>query len=71
MGTLIGALASVYVVGFLVEDVVDSIDQEVEGEAHPDQDWQDRPVPDVTGEPHAHDGCTNGVDPENGPRNLN
>jgi hypothetical protein len=71
MGTLIRALTSVNVVGFLVEDVVDSIDQEVKGEGHPNKNWKDLPVPDVTGKPHAHDGCSNGVDPENGSRNLN
>ena len=59
------------VVGLLVKDVVDSVDQEVEGEGHPDQDWEDCPVPDIAREPHAHDGGPNGVYPQYGPRDLN
>ncbi len=45
MGALIASLAGIYVVGFLIKDVVDSVDQEVEGEGYPDQDRDDLPGP--------------------------
>jgi hypothetical protein len=47
----------------LVKDVVDAIDEQVEGEGHPDKDWEYFPVPDVARKPHAHDGGSDGVDP--------
>ena len=49
MSALVATLAGVDVVGFLVKDVVDAVDQEVEGQGDPNQDWQDAPVPEVTG----------------------
>ena len=64
MGTLIGTLSGVYVVGFLVEDVVDSIYKEIEGEGHPDQNWENLPGPEVACQPHPHHRGSNGVDPQ-------
>jgi hypothetical protein len=39
VGSLIATLASVDVVGFLVKDIVDAVDQKVEGQGDPNQDW--------------------------------
>ena len=71
MGTFIGTLSSVDVVGFLVKDVVDSINQKIEGEGHPNQNGQDFPGPEVARQPHPHDRGSNGVDPEDRSRDLN
>ena len=63
MRTLVGALPGIDVVCLLVKDVVDALDEQVEGEGHPDEDWEYFPVPDVARKPHAHDGGSDGVDP--------
>jgi hypothetical protein len=68
--TLIPAFASVYVVGFLIKDVVNAIDQEIERESDPDQDWQYAPIPEVTSQPHANDSRSDGVDPQNWTRDF-
>ena len=64
VGTLVGALAGVNVVGFLIEDVVDAVDQKVEWKGHPNQDRNDGGCEEVAREPHAHNGRTNRVHPE-------
>ena len=63
MGAFVGTLACIDVVCFLIEDVIDAIDQKVEGEGHPDQDGQDFPGPQLPSQPHPHDGGSNGVYP--------
>ena len=65
VGTLVGTLSGIDVVGFLVEDVVDAVDQKIEGEGHPDQDGQDFPGPQLPSQPHPHNRGSDGVYPEN------
>jgi hypothetical protein len=45
VSTLIATLSGIYVVGLLVKNVVDAIDQKVEWEGNPNQDWDDFPGP--------------------------
>lgn len=49
MCTLVGAFASVDVVGFLIKDVVDAVDQKIEGKGHPNQDRNDGRGEEVAG----------------------
>ncbi len=65
MGSFVGTLSSVDVVGFLVENVVDAVDQKIQGKGHPNQNGQDFPGPEVARQPHPHDGGSNGVYPQN------
>jgi len=45
VGTLIATFAGIYVVGFLVKNIVDAVNQEVKREGNPNQDWDDVPSP--------------------------
>ena len=54
MCAFITTLAGVDVVGFLIKDVVDAVDQKVEWQGHPNKNWQHAPVPEVAGKPHTH-----------------
>ncbi len=71
VGSFIGTLAGIDVVGFLIEDVVDAVNQKVEGERHPDQDGQDFPGPKLASQPHPHDRGSNSVHPQNWPGDFN
>ncbi len=71
MGSLIGTLPGIDVVGFLVEDVVDAVDQKIEWEGNPDQDGQNFPGPELPRQPHPHDRGSNGVHPQNWSRDFN
>src|SRR5918997_444578 len=64
------ALAWVFRVGLLVEDVVDAVDQEVERQREPHQERQCLPPPQVAREPNPDQGGANGVDPEQRPRDV-
>ena len=66
----ITTLAVVVGVGVLVIDVVDAIDQKIERERHPDQDWKNLPRPEIAREPHTNDGRADRVHPQHGARNL-
>jgi hypothetical protein len=50
----------------LIKDVIDAVDQKIEGESHPNQDRDDGWGEEITGKPHAHHGCANRVHPEHG-----
>ena len=70
MCTFVGTFSGIDVVSFLIEDVVDSINQEVEGEGHPNQNRNDGWGEEIACQPHAHDCRADGVDPEHGPGYL-
>ena len=45
LGAFHATLAGIYIVGFLIKDVVDSINQQVEGESDPNKERNDVPAP--------------------------
>ena len=63
LGATEATLADVDVVGLLIEDVVDSVDQQIERKSHPEEQPDCIPAPEFSGEPDGHHRGSYGVDP--------